>query len=77
LENKEIDGVIIATPDHWHSYIFAKALQAGKAIYVEKPVANSIEECNLMMDLQKNTRVLLQQVYGKQVNVILLERMKY
>jgi predicted dehydrogenase len=53
LENKEIDGVIIATPDHWHTYIFAEALKAGKAIYVEKPVANSIEECNVMTDLQK------------------------
>ena len=53
LENKEIQGVIIATPDHWHTYIFAEALRAGKAIYVEKPVANSIDECNLMMDLQK------------------------
>ena len=53
LENKDIDGVIIATPDHWHTYIYAEAMKAGKAIYVEKPVANSIEECNLMMDLQK------------------------
>jgi predicted dehydrogenase len=53
LENKDIDGVIIATPDHWHTYIFAEALKAGKAVYVEKPVANSIEECNLLMDLQK------------------------
>ena len=52
LENKNIDGVIIATPDHWHAYIFAEAMKAGKAIYVEKPVANSIEECNLLMDLQ-------------------------
>jgi predicted dehydrogenase len=53
LENKDIDGVIIATPDHWHSYMFAEALKAGKAVYVEKPVANSIEECNLLIDLQK------------------------
>lgn len=52
LENKNIDGVIIATPDHWHAYIFAEAMKTGKAIYVEKPVANSIEECNLLMDLQ-------------------------
>lgn len=52
LEDKDIDGVIIATPDHWHTYIFAEALKAGKAVYVEKPVANSIAECNAMMDLQ-------------------------
>lgn len=53
LSNKEIDGVIIATPDHWHTYVFAEALKAGKAVYVEKPVAHSIEECNIMLDLQK------------------------
>ncbi|MDD2244731.1 MAG: Gfo/Idh/MocA family oxidoreductase [Dysgonamonadaceae bacterium] len=53
LGNKDIDGVIIATPDHWHPYIFAEALKAGKAVYIEKPVANSIEEVNLMVDLQK------------------------
>jgi predicted dehydrogenase len=53
LENKDIDGVIIATPDHWHTFVFAEALKAGKAVYVEKPVANSIEECHVLMDLQK------------------------
>jgi predicted dehydrogenase len=59
LENKDINGVIIATPDHWHTYIFAEALRAGKAIYVEKPVANSIEECNLMLDLQKKHKGII------------------
>lgn len=52
LENKDIDGVIIATPDHWHAYVFAEALKAGKAIYVEKPVANSIAESLAMVDFQ-------------------------
>jgi len=52
LEDKDIDGVIIATPDHWHAYIFAETLKAGKAIYVEKPVANSIAESNAMVDFQ-------------------------
>jgi len=59
LENKDIHGVIIAAPDHWHTYIFAEALRAGKAIYVEKPVANSITECNLMMDLQKKHKGII------------------
>jgi predicted dehydrogenase len=59
LDNKDINGVIIATPDHWHTYIFAEALKAGKAIYVEKPVANSIEECNLMLDLQKKHKGII------------------
>jgi len=54
LEEKEVDGVIIATPDHWHTYIFAEACKAGKAIYVEKPVGNSIAECNALVKLQEN-----------------------
>jgi predicted dehydrogenase len=49
LENKDIDAVIIGTPDHWHAYIMIAACEAGKDVYVEKPMANSIEECNLMV----------------------------
>lgn len=52
LKVKEIDGVIVGTPDHWHAYIFAEVLKAGKAVYVEKPVGNSIAECNAMVDIK-------------------------
>ncbi|NND06705.1 MAG: Gfo/Idh/MocA family oxidoreductase [Saprospiraceae bacterium] len=48
LENKDIDLVIIGTPDHWHCKIFCDTLEAGKHIYVEKPLANSIEEAFIM-----------------------------
>jgi len=49
LENKDIDAIIIGTPDHWHCLMTVYALQAGKDVYVEKPMANSIEECNIMV----------------------------
>lgn len=49
LENKDIDAVIIGTPDHWHCLNTVHALEAGKHVYVEKPLANSIEECNVMV----------------------------
>lgn len=49
LENKDIDVVIIGTPDHWHAIIMMMAVQAGKHVYVEKPMAHSIEECNAMV----------------------------
>ena len=49
LEQKDIDAVIIGTPDHWHCLITVYALQAGKDVYVEKPMANSIEECNVIV----------------------------
>ncbi|EPR67739.1 Gfo/Idh/MocA family protein [Cyclobacterium qasimii] len=50
LENDEIDAVIIGTPDHWHCLMMVYACQAGKDVYVEKPLANSIAECNVMVD---------------------------
>ncbi len=48
LENKDIDAVMIGTPDHWHCLMMVHASQAGKHVYVEKPMANSIEETLIM-----------------------------
>lgn len=48
LGNKDIDVVIIGTPDHWHCLQLTDALQAGKDVYCEKPIANSIQEANIM-----------------------------
>jgi predicted dehydrogenase len=49
LENKDIDIVIIATPDHWHCLQMTEAVAAGKDVFVEKPVSNSIYESQLMV----------------------------
>ncbi len=48
LENKNIDAVIIATPDHWHCLQMVHTCEAGKHVYVEKPMANSIGEVLIM-----------------------------
>lgn len=50
LENQDIDVVIIGTPDHWHCLQLTDALQAGKDVYCEKPIANSVQEANIMRD---------------------------
>jgi predicted dehydrogenase len=61
LENKDIDVVIIGTPDHWHCLNMVDAVSAGKHVYVEKPIANTIEECQIMVKAQER--------YGKIVQV--------
>jgi len=60
LENKDIDAVVIATPDHWHCLTTLYAADAGKAIYCEKPAATTIEEGRAMVDKIKETGVVFQ-----------------
>jgi predicted dehydrogenase len=59
LENKDIDAVIIGTPDHWHCLILCDSLEAGKHAYVEKPIGNSIAEINIMHKaVKKNGKIV-------------------
>lgn len=60
LEDDSIDAVIIATPDHWHCKIMVDAVEAGKNVYVEKPLANSIQECNIMVKAVERTGKIAQ-----------------
>jgi hypothetical protein len=60
LENKDIDAVIIGTPDHWHCLALTDSLAAGKHVYCEKPLANSIEECNIMLAAAKRAGKIIQ-----------------
>ena len=60
LDRKDVDAVIIATPDHWHAMMTIMACQAGKDVYVEKPMANSIFEANLMVKAGERYNTIIQ-----------------
>jgi len=60
LEDKEIDGIISETPDHFHAYSAVMAMRAGKAVYVEKPCCFCPEEGQILMRVAKETGAVLQ-----------------
>ncbi|WP_411273481.1 Gfo/Idh/MocA family protein [Daejeonella sp.] len=60
LENRNIDAVIVGTPDHWHCLNTIYACQADKDVYVEKPMANTIGECNIMLRAAKRYKRIIQ-----------------
>ncbi|WP_321369995.1 Gfo/Idh/MocA family oxidoreductase [uncultured Draconibacterium sp.] len=57
---KEIDAVLIGTPDHTHAVIAAYAMRAGKHVFVEKPMAKTIHEVRFLRDLAKETGLVSQ-----------------
>jgi predicted dehydrogenase len=61
LDDKKIDAVFIATPEHWHAPMAIMALQAGKHVYVEKPCSHNPHENELLVAAQKK--------YGKKVQM--------
>jgi predicted dehydrogenase len=60
LDDKAVDAVFIATPDHWHAPAAILALDAGKHVYVEKPCCHNIREGRLMADAVQRSKKLLQ-----------------
>lgn len=60
LERKDIDAVVIATPDHWHAQITIDAAKAGKDIYCEKPLSLTIAEGRAMVDATRKYKRILQ-----------------
>jgi predicted dehydrogenase len=60
LEDKSIDAVSIATPNHWHSLQGIWACQAGKDVYLEKPMSHSLEESKRMIEATRKTKQVVQ-----------------
>ena len=60
MARKDIDAVTVATPDHWHALVSIAAARAGKHIFCEKPLANSIGESKALRDAVRKAGVVLQ-----------------
>lgn len=60
LENKDIDAVVVATPDHWHALQTMMACAAGKDVYVDKPLTLFVDEGKWMIDVAKRTKRVVQ-----------------
>ncbi len=60
LQNKDIDAVVISTPDHWHAQPAIEAALAGKHVYVQKPTSLTVAEGRIMADIVKEKGIILQ-----------------
>jgi predicted dehydrogenase len=60
LNRSDVDGVLIATPDHWHARIALEAMDRGKDVYLEKPMCHTIDEARQLVATVKETRRVLQ-----------------
>ncbi|NUM56249.1 MAG: Gfo/Idh/MocA family oxidoreductase [Candidatus Hydrogenedentes bacterium] len=60
IDNKDIDAVVIGTPDHWHAIMTIAACRAGKDVYVEKPLSFTIGEGRRMVDVARETKRVVQ-----------------
>jgi len=60
LDRKDIDAVIVATPDHWHAPVMIMACQAGKDVYVEKPISLTLDEGRKMVEAARRSNRVVQ-----------------
>jgi predicted dehydrogenase len=59
VARKDIDAVLIATPDHWHAKMSIDAIEAGKHVYVEKPMTHTVEQALALRDTVRRTKKVL------------------
>ncbi|WP_437188423.1 Gfo/Idh/MocA family protein [Planctomicrobium sp. SH668] len=60
VDRNDVDAIVVATPDHWHARIAIDAMRAGKDLYLEQPVAHSIQEGRLISEVAEATNRIVQ-----------------
>ena len=60
IQDKEIDAVVIATPDHWHAPMAIQAMNAGQDVYLEKPMTRTVDEAREVYEVSVKTKRILQ-----------------
>lgn len=60
IENKDVDAIAVATPEHWHAPMAIMGAQAGKHVYVEKPCSHNPREGEILIEVQKKTGKIIQ-----------------
>ncbi|MEY3432069.1 MAG: hypothetical protein RL131_5 [Bacteroidota bacterium] len=76
LNRKDVDAVLICTPDHWHQRIAIDAMKAGKHVYCEKPMVQKIEQGHSIIQTQKETGKVFQVGSQRASSVAILEAKK-
>lgn len=75
LDRKDIDAVLIGTPDHWHSRISIDAMKAGKDVYCEKPMVQHIDDGFPVVDAYRSTKRIMQ-VGSQRVSSVVYKKAK-
>src|SRR5947209_10103954 len=60
LSRRDVDAVIVATPDHWHARIAVDAMRAGKDVYCQKPMVKKVDDGHMVIDAKQTTGRILQ-----------------
>ncbi len=76
LEQKDLDAVVICTPDHWHAIQFIEACRAGFDVYVEKPLSLTVEEGRRMVEVARETNRVAQVGIHRRSSPFLIEAAK-